>query len=46
VDPFVDAMWAAYRAQAPAQPGGRDNQKWVWTQGAKGEFVDNPKTAQ
>ncbi len=46
VDPFVDAMWAAYRAQVPAQAGGKDNKKWVWTQGAKGEFVDNPKPGQ
>lgn len=43
VDPFVEAMWFAHRAKAPAQPGGKDNLKWVW--GDKmfdGYFVENP----
>jgi hypothetical protein len=30
MDPFVDAMWAAYRQRVPAQPGGSVNLKWVW----------------
>jgi hypothetical protein len=32
-DPFVDAMWAAYRASVPKQTGARDNKKWEWNQG-------------
>jgi hypothetical protein len=30
MDPFTDAMWAAYRKQVPEQPGGTRNLKWVW----------------
>jgi hypothetical protein len=43
LDPFVNAMWSAYRAKVPAQPGGRDNRKWVRTEGGKGEFVRNTR---
>jgi hypothetical protein len=49
-DPFVNAMWRAYRRQASDQPGGKDNRKWVWTNAdmnrGYGEFVANPQTAQ
>ncbi len=40
-DPWVDAMWRAYRKGAPDQPGGTRNLKWVWTDG--GKWVQNPK---
>ncbi len=43
LDPFVDAMWRAYRASASNQPGGTSNTKWVW-QGAQGSYVPNPKS--
>lgn len=53
-EPFAEQMWDAYRAGAPEQPGGRDNLKWVWTDGkmskngqsfsaTKGHLVQNPK---
>jgi len=42
-DPFVDAMWAAYRDNVPEQPGGALNLKWVWVKGKNGEFVANPR---
>ena len=29
-DPFTEEMWAAYRKEVPAQPGGTRNLKWVW----------------
>lgn len=41
-DPFVDAMWQHYRASVPEQAGAESNQKWIWTQGRSGKFVDNP----
>jgi hypothetical protein len=44
LDPFVDAMWAAYRGKVPDQKGGASNEKWVWnTDGRTGTFVPNPK---
>lgn len=43
LDPFVEAMWYAYRPSVPAQPGGRDNLKWVWRDKSfTGHFVVNP----
>ena len=38
-DPFVQAMWDAYRAKAPEQPDGVVRRKWIWGAGGKGEFV-------
>lgn len=40
-DPFVDAMWAAYRQEVPPQAGATRNLKWIWTSGSQGEFVPN-----
>ncbi|MEZ0298554.1 MAG: hypothetical protein ACAI35_19060 [Candidatus Methylacidiphilales bacterium] len=51
---FVQQMWDAYREGAPAQPGGRDNLRWVWTNGkwsddgqkfqaSEGRIIQNPK---
>ncbi len=53
-EPFAQQMWDAYRTGAPEQAGGRDNLKWVWTDGkmsenaqsfsaTKGRLVQNPK---
>lgn len=43
LDPFVDAMWAAYRPNLPEQPGASENRKWVWNEDKKsGRFVPNP----
>lgn len=42
LDPFVDAMWAAYRGKVPTQEGGVKNEKWIWENG-RGSFVANPK---
>ncbi len=42
LDPFVDAMWAAYRGKAPTQEGGLTGKKWIWENG-RGSFVANPK---
>jgi hypothetical protein len=44
-DPFVDAMWAAYRPTVPAQEGATRSLKWVWGNNNRGEFVPNPKGA-
>lgn len=41
-DPFVDAMWRAYRDRAPEQPYSENNLKWVW-EGREGKFVPNPR---
>ena len=41
-DPFVDAMWRAYRPVAPAQPYSEQNRKWVW-EGDQGKWVANPR---
>ncbi len=41
-DPFVRAMWTAYRQRVPDQPGGADNLKWVWQDDRSGQFVPNP----
>jgi hypothetical protein len=38
-DPFVQAMWDAYRTKTPAQPDGSVPRKWVWGAGGKGDFV-------
>lgn len=42
-DKFVQEMWDTHRAGAPAQPGGKDNLKWVWTSNSKGHFIQNPQ---
>jgi hypothetical protein len=42
-DPFVDAMWAAYRSTVPKQEGSSRNLKWVWKTSGQGEFVANPR---
>lgn len=41
-DPFVRAMWTAYRQRVPDQPGGTNNVKWVWQDDRSGQFVPNP----
>ena len=41
-DPFVDAMWAAYRSKVPDQPGGTINTKWIWV-GNTGSYQPNSK---
>jgi len=41
-DPFVDAMWRAYRGNAPQQPYSGKNLKWVW-EGDQGKWVPNPR---
>ncbi|GEO08667.1 hypothetical protein SAE01_11630 [Segetibacter aerophilus] len=41
-DPFVTAMWKAYRKSAPAQEMSGKNMKWVW-KGEKAAWVPNPK---
>ncbi len=41
-DPFVRAMWTAYRQRVPNQSGGTDNLKWVWQDDKSGQFVPNP----
>jgi hypothetical protein len=41
-DPFVDAMWRAYRDEAPEQPYSGRNLKWVW-EGNKPTWVPNPR---
>lgn len=38
-DPFVQAMWDAYRTKTPEQPNGAVQRKWVWGAGGKGDFV-------
>lgn len=40
-DPFVDAMWAAYRPTVPSQPGASRSLQWVWKNSRQGEFVPN-----
>ena len=40
IDLFVEEMWNTYRKDAPDQPGGKDNLKWVWDQ-AGGHFIQN-----
>jgi hypothetical protein len=44
VDPFLEEMWAAYRSQAPAQPGATTPpRQWVWNaDGRGGRWVANP----
>jgi len=41
-DPFVDAMWRAYRESAPPQPYSERNLKWVW-EGDQGKWTPNPR---
>ncbi len=41
-DPFVDAMWRAYRDRVPEQVYSGHNFKWVW-QDRKGTWVPNPR---
>jgi len=46
LDPFVDAMWTAYRSKAPHQSGATQNEKWQWNPGGRsGTFVPNPTEA-
>lgn len=51
VDLFVEDMWHAHRASAPRQPPGKDNLKWVYTDGrqegdrflaTRGMWIPNP----
>lgn len=43
-DPFVDAMWAAYREKIPAQADAGDPVKWTWNPDRKtGKYLPNPK---
>ncbi|XHR30500.1 MAG: hypothetical protein ACFUZC_08045 [Chthoniobacteraceae bacterium] len=45
-DLFIEQMWAAHRAAAPAQSTGKDDLKWVWIDGLTGALVPNdPETA-
>lgn len=41
-DPFVTAMWRAYRQQGPAQKMAGNPRMWIW-QGNTGVWVDNPR---
>jgi len=41
-DPFVDAMWRAYRDNAPAQPMAGNPRMFVW-EGRSYQWVPNPK---
>lgn len=41
-DPFVDAMWVAYREKVPEQLGGTVNTKWVWV-GKDGHYEKQNK---
>jgi hypothetical protein len=41
-DPFVTAMWKAYRAKAPEQAMAGHSRKWVW-EGKNGKWIENPK---
>ncbi len=41
-DPFVTAMWKAYRNSAPEQEMAGNNKKWIW-EGNKGKWIANPK---
>lgn len=44
LDPFVDAMWANYRRNVPAQPKGETVRKWVWNEDRKsGRFIANSR---
>ena len=40
-DPFVDAMWAAYRQAVPPQEEATRSLKWVWKSDNQGDFVPN-----
>jgi hypothetical protein len=42
LDPFVTAMWRAYRTTAPQQAMSGSNKQWIWKDG-KGIWVDNPR---
>lgn len=42
LDPFVTAMWKAYRNDAPKQEMSGIYRKWVW-QGNKGDWIPNKK---
>lgn len=41
-DPFVTAMWRAYRKTAPEQEMSGNNMKFVW-EGRTGKWIPNPK---
>ncbi|HSI87017.1 MAG: hypothetical protein ACAI35_14915 [Candidatus Methylacidiphilales bacterium] len=44
MDPFVDAMWKAYRDKVPAQPDGAENLKWTWNADLKsGRYEPNAR---
>ena len=45
MDPFVDAMWRAYRDKAPDQPMAGDPKMFVW-QGRGYKWVANPKPTE
>lgn len=40
-DPFVDAMWTAYRPTVLKQEGASRSLKWIWKTSRQGEFVPN-----
>ena len=41
-DPFVDAMWRAYRARAPEQPRAGNPRMFVWRKSGDWAWVPNP----
>jgi len=41
MDPFVDAMWRAYRKAAPQQDFSGKNRKWI--PGREGKWEPNPR---
>jgi hypothetical protein len=43
MDLFLEDMWRMHRPSVPAQPGGQDNLKWVWTESQQGKWIPNPK---
>lgn len=42
VDLFMEQMWEAHRASAPTQPGGKDQLKWVYTDGKMAGTAEKP----
>ena len=44
LDLFTQEMWKMYRGSVPAQPGGKDNLKWVWNADNQGgHYEENTK---